>query len=311
MIFKYYFDAKKTHTLTCSFQVLQFAEKAEGVIEVMFSAEIVEHINGVRKKKETEVASFTFPPTAEDEVKHDIDFTRVRYAGEKKWIFTVINNKSTDQNVTVGLISDTANKNPLGMDIYHNDDEFDVELKANNLAILENNYSPPVLTQTVASAKFEKAGFPLGFDGKNATHDSTFQNYNLSSFTQSFLEPIPAAVPFEIKMDIAPTSLSSIDFYLFFLNIANVGQFALMSNGLEYTIEGGSMSDIERIFFPSNVLLEDFWDNGFTKKAQLTIRGDGEGSLTIQYYENTLQVFYDYTKEIPSMSFRGQLKTSI
>lgn len=121
----------------------------------MFSAEVSEIMNGKKKRKEMKVSTFSFAPSSKDEAKHDIDFSRVRYAEQGKWIFTVTNNKDEEQKVTVGLITQSANKNPIGMDIYHNDD-FSAELKANTLAILEKNYIAPVLTQTLVNAQFEQ-----------------------------------------------------------------------------------------------------------------------------------------------------------
>ena len=84
MLFSYYFDTEKTHLLNCTFRVLQFTEKAQGVIEIMFSAEIAEFKDSIRKRQEIKVATFQFPPVTDGQTKHDIDFTRVRYGDEKK-----------------------------------------------------------------------------------------------------------------------------------------------------------------------------------------------------------------------------------
>lgn len=307
MLFSYYFDVDKTHLLNCQFRVLQFTEKAAGVIEIMFSGEISEHRNGVRLKRETKVATFSFPPTAEGETKHDIDFTRVRFADQKKWIFTVINNKSTAQKLEVGLISTTANKNPLGMDIYHDSDEFEVELKANNLSILEPTYTPPVLTQTMVDTRFEQTGYPERFSSYSANYDGMFQNYKLSDFTQDFLEPVPAGAKFKMQVDIAPMEVIPLaGNKLFDLTIPGIGLVTMRQNALEYMLEGGSASDIVRIFFDS-VQPTDFWNNGMTTKAKMTIEGDGMGQLKIQYNGQVLQAFYDHTKEFSRIEFRGEL----
>jgi hypothetical protein len=306
LLFSYYFDTQKTHLLNCRFRMLQFIEKAAGVIEIMFSAEIAEVQNGMTKKKEVQVATFTFPPTPEGQVKHDIDFTRVRYGDQKKWIFTVINNKDSTQKVEVGLISDTANKNPLGLDVYHDNEEFEAELKANNLAILEPTYIPPVLTQTIVDAKFEQPGYPERFSSYTATYDSTYQNFKLSDFTQDFLEPIPAGASFQIQLDIAPYEVQPLaDIRVFDLIIPNLGQVGLLKNGLEFLIHNGLPSNAVRTMFTQEIQPEDFWNYGMTTKAKMTIEGDGNGKLTIRYYDTTLEAAYDHTLEFSGMELRG------
>jgi hypothetical protein len=308
MLFSYYFNAEKTHRLNCRFEVLQFSEKAAGVIEIMFSAEINEIMNGIRKKKEVNVATFSFPPTPEGQVKHDIDFTRVRYGDDKKWIFTVINNKDNNQKLSVGLISETANKNPLGMDIFHDDDEFDVELKANNLAILEPNYVAPVLTQTMVNTQFAQPGYPERFGSLSASYDSIYQNYKVSDFTQGFLEPIPAGSKFKIQLDLAPKEVVPLDGNeLFGLTIPNLGSISLLTNGLEYKVKDADVMDIVRAFFPEHVKPEDFWNNGMTPKARLTIEGNGEGILTVRYFDTSIIGAYDHNSTFSGMEFLGAL----
>lgn len=307
MLFSYYFDSDKNHKLNCRFQVLQFAERAAGVIEIMFAAEITETKNGTRLKRETQVATFTFPPTPEGETKHDIDFTRVRYGDEKKWIFTVINNKDNKQKATVGLISETANKNPLGMDIYHDDEEFNVELKANNLAIIEQGYQPPVLTQTLFSNTFAQAGYPERFGSSSASYDGTFQNYLLSDFSQGFLEPIPVGAPFKLEMDLAPADVQPYkESRIFDLNIPKLGRISLLSIGLEYMIENGMADNVSRELFEIPATPEDFWNQGMKAKARMTITGDGLGTLSVKYGGATLTGVYDASVRFSDITFAGK-----
>lgn len=307
MLFSYYFNTDKTHLLNCTFKVLQFTEKAAGVIEIMFSGEVAEWQHGIRVKRENKVATFSFPPTPEGQTKHDIDFTRVRYADQKKWIFTVINNKDANQKLEVGIISSTANKNPLGLDIYHDDDEFEVELKANTLSILEQSYVPPVLTQTVVSTDMAQVGYPERFSSATASYDSIAQNLTVQDFRQDFSDVIPSGSYFKMQLDIAPQSVNPAEGEILFdLTIPNLGRVSLFQTGFEYLLEGGVTSDIVRILVDTPVQVVDFYENYTMKsKSKMTIEGDGNGGLKVTYLGMTLTASYDHTKEFSLIEFRG------
>lgn len=310
MLYSYYFNIQKTHLLNCRFRVLQFTELEQGMNQIMFSAEIEEVKNGAIKKKETKTATFSFPPST-DETQHDIDFSRVRYAEQKKWLFTVINNKDSSQTLTVGIISDTLNRNPLGLDVWHNNQDFNAQLKGNNLSVLESSYKPPVLTQTLVNNTFNNPGYPERFSSVHSSYDSTYRHFTLSDFTQEFLESIPAHTPFKISMDIAPESVTPNEgYHIFHLDILNLGRVSLLTNGLEYKIHDGSISDIEKETFESNVNIADFWNNGvMTAKSRLTIEGDGSGQLSIRYFDKVIEGNYDSSKEFKEMSFKTVLDT--
>jgi hypothetical protein len=307
MLFSYYFDTKKTHLLNCSFDVLQFAEKAEGVIEIMFSAEISEWRNNVRSRQEKKVGTFQFPPLRAGEDKHDIDFTRVRYGDEKKWIFTVINNKDNTQKIEVGLISSTANKNPLGLDVSHDSEEFNADLKGNNLSILENTYIPPVLNQTVAETSFATAGYPERFNSDTAIYDSTYQNQVVNDFRQDFLDPVPSETPFTIEVDIAPKDVNPydgnkvFDFILPFL-----GTVSAYQTYLQFVKHEGTSADVVQEVFDTTMEPSQFFNNGMTPQAKLVIKGDGEGYVTVKYNDKTLVAEYDATNEFSYIDFRGE-----
>lgn len=307
MLFSYYFDPEKTHLLNFSFTMLQYTEKEAGAIEVMFSAEIAEILNGITKKKEVIVSAFTFPHTT-DKTKHDIDFTRVRYGTERKWIFTIINNKDASQNVQVGLISHSANKNPMGMDIYHKDETYDANLKANNLSILEGNYIPPILKQTIVNATFEQAGYPERFSSYTAQYNKDEKNYTVKDFIQDFLEPIPATASFDISLDIAPLSVTAASgSKVFSLNVTGLGEVNVYRTGLEFTLEGGTGSDSVYASFNREINPDEFFIAGtMTSSARLRIVGGGNGTLTVSYAGETLSANYDHTKEIKGIKFRGE-----
>lgn len=306
MLFSYYFDTDKTHLLNCTFKVLQFAEKAQGVIEIMFSAEVSEWQNGVRKRQEVKVATFQFPPTEEGKTKHDIDFTRVRYGDQKKWIFTVINNKDNAQKLEVGLISTSANKNPLGLDVYHDDDEFNAELKGNNLSILESTYQPPVLNQTVVSANFDQAGSPERFSSFTANYDTVYKNQTVKDFRQDFLDEITANTPFKIQLDIAPTNVNPAEgTKVFDLNIPNLGKVSVHKTMMEFLMHDGRADDIQRALFDAPIQPSDFFDNGMKANARMTIEGDGVGGIIIKYNNKIITTVYDHTKSFSYIDFRG------
>lgn len=307
MLFSYYFDTKKTHLLNCHFTVLQFTKKNAGVIDVMFSAEVSEIMNGKKKRKEMKVSTFSFAPSSKDEAKHDIDFSRVRYAEQGKWIFTVTNNKDEEQKVTVGLITQSANKNPIGMDIYH-DDDFSAELKANTLAILEKNYIAPVLTQTLVNAQFEQPGYPEGFFSVSGRYNKEFQMYTVSDFIQEFSEAIPEKAKFDITLNLAPSELIKDKNEVFSLMIENLGTINLLKNGLEYKPYNGSSSDVIFDQYEKEITEKDFFNNGFTTKSFIKLNGDGKGNLIISYNGRNISVTYDSQVEMSKITFKGTLK---
>ncbi|ARC67388.1 hypothetical protein B14_200177 (plasmid) [Bacillus licheniformis] len=312
MLFSYYFDTRKMHVLNCHFRVIQFAEKAEGEIEIIFTAEISEKINGITKKSETKTSTFKFPASQKGETKHDIDFTRVRYAEQKKWIFTVKNNKDTRQSVTIGLISSTANKNPLGLDVYHDSSEFDAQLKANNLSILEKNYNVPVLTQTLVYETFDNAGYPDKFSSFTAQYDETGKNYTVKDFRQDFLEEIPERTAFTIKLDLAPLNVDPVaGSKIFTLEIPNLGEFNLTKISFDYLIHNGTSSDYVRAYFDEALNVSDFYKEPIIlNKAKLIIEGDGEGNLSATYAGKTIKAVYDSTQTFSYINFKGGLNTS-
>src|SRR5690606_20198199 len=100
-------------------------------------------------------------------------------------------------------------------------------------------------------------------------------NYRLADFTQSFLEPIPAGAPFDISLDIAPSEVTPLTgMHVLEVVIPNLGRFSLLTNGMEFLLQDGRTSDIERVFFPQSIAPADFWNNGMTSKAKLSIKGD-------------------------------------
>lgn len=311
MLFSYYFDTLKTHLLNCKCTILQFTEKAAGNIEIGFSIEIAEIINGATKKKESLAGSFLFPPTSGGETQNSFLFTRTRYGDEKKWIFTVRNNINTSEMFTVGLISESANKNPLGMDVYHTDEDYKSELKANLLSVLENAYVPPKLTQTVADSRFEKIGYPERFSSLHTSYDSLYQLMELTEFKQELLENVPAASSFKISLNIAPAELSTVVSDLFTLTIGNLGFVRLYQDSFQFRLQNGSISDGISTNFDSTIDLTKLFKNGLTSLSKLSLEGDGVGTVTISYNGKTITSPYDASLAISGLEFKGATKTLV
>lgn len=307
MLFSYYFDTKKTHLLNCDFKMIEIAEASEGMTKITYEASIEEKVNSISKKREKLTGIFNIPPAKEGSPLHDVEFDRIRHSGSKKWIFTITNAKNTSQTALVGLISTTINKNPLGFDVYNDNGELDTELSENNLATLDPSYIPPVLTQTVVDAEFKQEDLPIRFTSFTAKFDETDLTTITKEFRQDFREEIPPEVPFKMEMHIAPLSIDSIDTERVFDFIApNLGRVSLLKNGLEYLIHNGLNSDTVRIFFDAPVKLSDFLlDGTLTIKSHFLIEGDGEGNLTIKYYNQTITSIYDHLKPLSYVHFRG------
>jgi hypothetical protein len=305
LIFSYYFDADRKHVLNCGFKVDSLTTKPDNSIDVAFTAYIEEVDNGTIKKTESHSGIFNFAAGGAQD-QHDIDFIRTRYASQKKWIFEIRNNKNPNQKVIIGLISDTANKNPLGLDIYYENDKHDAILKANTLSQLEQNYVPPVINQTILNDDFSTPVFPVGFLPQNYQYDGTFKLYNASYFEQTFETPIEPNAAFTMSINIAPTTFNTISSEVFRFTINNIGDFILYQNGIAYQKEG-TTNEIMQYFDSSKIPLtpEYFFNYGFKPESKLIIEGDGSGSITISYGGLQITGSYDASKSISGFKYKG------
>lgn len=308
MKFIYSFDGNKTHQLEFIFKVLQYTEKAAGVVDILFSGEIKEILNGVTKRTEVGTQTFSFPPKAQNGIDHDIDFSRIRYSAQKKWIFSIVNNKEPGQKLEIGLISDTANKNPMFLDVFHDEIAYEMTLKGNNISILDENFEVPVLRQTIINYKFDAPGFPEGFTSSTSSYVANLQYLEVNEYTHTFPQAIDNA-PFSIKANIAPMSLSSTkDASIFSYAVKGLGTFKLFRNRMQYLAEGDSLIDSKEVFFASEIQLVDFFENIFKGTSLLDISGDGLGRLTIKYKGETLQTTYDPLVPVSQIDFLGSVK---
>jgi len=302
MIFSYYFDPEKKHRLECSFEVQNYNVRNNASIELVFNAKIAEIIDDYVVKSENRLSTFTFASANDGiNIAHDIDFIRVRYAPEKKWVFEVRNNRQVNQSVVIGLITETANKNPLGLDIEHKSSIYDALLKGNNLAQLEQSYVAPVLSQTLLNATFDTAEYPVGFESSSAIYVEDKKYYDLNDFIQTFREPIPAASRFVVNMNLAPQRLSDVVDTIFMLDFPNVGTIYVTDRYLQFKV-GDRMQQIP---FDEPVDPAKLHDGTFfLDPSKLSIEADG-GAMKIRYYGKELQASYDQNNPIPVMVFQS------
>lgn len=311
MYFSYYFDIKKTHLLNCGFVAETFGTQADGTITTKFTAYIEEIIDGQRVKREQKTQEFTFPAAqrVNDPSDYDIDFLRERYAPQKKWIFVVKNNRNPLQKIQIGLISETANQNPLGMDIFYEDEKYKSELKASNLSKLESNYVAPVIQQTLVNFDFTSPGFPEGFTAVGATYDSSYKLYEASDFTHILSEAVQANTKFTLSLNMAPNSINPASPpEVFKFRVLGVGTFSLLQNGISYLGEGQEENNrVTRTFNNTDLPLAPifFFNYGLKDKSKLTIEADGKGNITFTYGGIAITGSYDASKKVTGFSLEG------
>jgi hypothetical protein len=310
LLFSYYLDEEKQHKINYGFYVNKVMENLDGSKTIEFLA-YIEEINGAdRLRREETLQAFTIPQSVDQEqLDHDIDFIRTRYEPERKWIFEIRNNRTPSERVVLGLISNTATQNPLGMDIYHDEKTYQAELRANNLSKLDTSYIPPALVQTIAKGTFDEPGYPYGFTSLSAKYDDTKKLFELSDFKQVFLDPIPAASLFRAEMDMAPLMVTPKEGNtLFELMIPDMGSLSLQLDRLSY--QAAHNDEVVEVNFDSYVDVDQFYKGGFSSKARLTIEGDGKGNLIIQYAGVTIQASYDASKEYTELQFQSKEEAS-
>ncbi len=291
MKFTYYFDTEKTHTIEFSFEVQNYQVADNGNVSIIFIARVTERANEQVVRTESKTGSFLFDSK---NVGHDIDLLRIRLAEQNKWIFHIKNNKDSKQDVIVGLITKTATINPLGEDISHPTTSYNAELKANNVAMLEQTYQPPVLTQTLVYTTFATPEYPIGFKSDTAIYNPQRMMYELKNFKQVLLQEIDPYTAFSIEMNVAPLSVDSAIDTIFVVYIDGLGKFELQKEYLSFIGEGHPTSERQRIPIGYNLTPEAFYrNNSFLSGSKLTLSGNGIGKLTITYLDKQYIVNYD------------------
>lgn len=291
MKYSYFFNAEKSHRLEFSFEVQNYKALDNGNTEIVFIARVSEFINNEQARSESKTGTFVF---AAGNKGHDVDLLRIRISEQDKWVFHVKNNKDASQDVIVGLITKTADANPLGEDIYHTSPIYDAELKGNNLAILEQSYQPPVLTQTLVYTTFATPEYPIGFSSHTATYSSQRLLYELKDFRQVFSQPIESHTAFSIEMNVAPLNTNTVGDSIFWVNVDGIGRFEAQKKNLVFVKEGDEYVNAVKI--PLNVALVPellYKSNSFMNASKLTISGNGIGKLTVTYAGKQFIVDYN------------------
>ena len=311
MIFSYYFDVEKTHRLNCGMDVESFiVNSTTQNVTLQYNAYIEEIKEGSRLRRESKRGTFTFALTQQTSTlrDYDFDFLRTRVDEDAKWIFEIRNNRNPNQQVLIGLITHSANKNPLGLEMIYKENRFDGDLKANVISRLNDTYKAPVLEQTVVRNLFSTPGFPNGFTARSATYNSQFQLYDVASFEQVFPEAIQKETVFELSVDIAPNTLNTETNDVFSLDIRGVGEVFFKKDGVHYKKEGEVTSQF--VTYPSSTVLQTsfFFNSGMTTNAKMIVSGDGKGEVTIRYGGLTLKGSYNHQKPITAMKYKGALK---
>ncbi|QHW35854.1 hypothetical protein GZH47_33730 (plasmid) [Paenibacillus rhizovicinus] len=302
MLFSYYFDTEKTHRLECLFEVLSYNVKNNTKIELIFNMKISEIMNNAVKKSEFKLGTFNFDAPVEGDTKHDIDFLRTRFAPHQKWVFEAKNNKNTAESMVIGLISSTANINPLGLDITQISPIYDAGLKGNNLARLEQSYVPPVVQQTLLAATFDTFEYPPGFESSTAIYEPAKKYYDLQDFKQTLPEPIPDHSRFVIDVYLAPKSVSDMTETLFMLHASGVGTVYVTQNYIIFSVNGKDSSKQYNLPIDLTKLHDGTF---FLSPSRLVVEGDGNGTLKVRYNETELTTTYDPSFSVQTLTFEG------
>src|SRR5699024_8318290 len=180
----YYFDHLKTHIIECGVDVHDINVKSNKETEIDTTVYIQEiKDNKVLMYEETEKV-FTKPASETRDIIFDI--IRSRYKEDNKWIFEIRNMANAGEAVIVGLISETALDNPIGVEYKHDAEHYSSELKANNLSLIKGTALSPIIKQTVISEKFDLIGYPKGFTSETSLHDNNLKIMNTKEFKQDF-----------------------------------------------------------------------------------------------------------------------------
>ena len=291
----YYFDHLKTHIIECGVDVHDINVKSNKETEIDTTVYIQEiKDNKVLMYEETEKV-FTKPASETRDIIFDI--IRSRYKEDNKWIFEIRNMANAGEAVIVGLISETALDNPIGVEYKHDAEHYSSELKANNLSLIKGTALSPIIKQTVISEKFDLIGYPKGFTSETSLHDNNLKIMNTKEFKQDFPVTIPSGVEFVISMNIAPKS-----FYkkydgkpISVIEIENLGLFKLYDDRYVFEQSRGIETEFTTAMFNDNLTPKKLFDNGFLWTSELSLIGDGRGALDVRY--NGKQITAGYNEE--------------
>lgn len=307
MIFSYYYDVQKTHLLNCGFNVSSIHQQSNGSIQATFIAFIEEVLGEEVLKRESVQRTFTFRANQENRGDHNIDFLRQRFADENKWVFEIRNNTNIAEGVVLGLISQTATRNPLGFDIIHNSEAYSSQVKGSNLSQIDDNIKSPIVKQTMVDTTFSSAGYPYGFSSETAIHNSRLNIMEANEFRQKFIESIPPETPFVIQMNLAPETLNLkyTDDQFVSISIEDVGLFRAYPDRMTFLRSDHPPQDVVEIRFDETKTVESFYNSGFQNDSNLTIEGDGRNSLNIRYAGHHIHTTYNPSATPSEITMEG------
>lgn len=307
MEYIYSFDALKKHTLSFSFLIEQYLEKANGVIDMFVTGIVKETKDGKVLHKESKSRTFSFKNKSDKQVQHDLNLSRIRYADEKKWILSVTNNEASTEKLEVGVISETANKNPLFVDVFSGDKVYSYYIKGNNLAQLEAGFVAPILEQTIVNYTFDQAGVPDGFIVDSSTYNKQMQAITTDGFNYMLPSAIQGDTVFTAKFNLVPTALTgSLDGALFTVTFDTVGTLTVFPDRMSFLNTGyPNGAAINKTFANPITDLKQLYEIIYKRESEVQFSGNGKGSLAISYNGTTLDVTYDPTLNYMSIIMGG------
>lgn len=298
MKYSYFFNPDKSHRLECEVIIGNSVVRAGGETEYFVTARITEIINNAIRKQESMGATFIYPSAQE----HAIDTFRIRYASQKKWIFNVRNNRNQNQSITVGIISDISNKNPLGCDIYYENGSYRLDLKANNLSVLEQTYTPPVISQTLISTGFDTPFLPDRFNTSGYVFHDNEKFIELRDFQYTYFEDVQPFNRFRMMIQIAPRTIDHNDEKIFSMHLNGIGDITFTSSELSFKNTDDEVMSVS----VENIVPEKFYENGFFHlPATLDVEADGKDTVIIKYAGYELQAPYNAQNSHNQISFEA------
>lgn len=306
MRYVYNFNPQGTHTVTMDHRVVQHLIKEGGRIEIVLSLRVFETYNGKQTRSETTTAAFNFATNSDGEYKIQVD--RIFDKKSKKFILSIWNALKPTEKAEVGIISDNLTRNPYFVDLLYNEPGYQGSIKAPRISQNEN-YVPPVLTQTIINHTFDQAGLPEYFVTTSDVHIPGANHLEIKEFSYTLPYQVPDNVPWTLSMDIAPRSLEETEKgKIFEIDIDQVGVISLELNRLTFLKAGSAPGSESDRPFDNPITLEQFFITSFTPQARLSVGALGNGAMIINYAGREFHVLYDNSKKIGSINFKTGLK---
>ena len=312
MYYSYYYDIKKTHVVNCGLKMLSATEETNGTINAQFIIYIEEKKDGVVVKREEKTALFNFLGSLrnDDESDYDLDLFREQLSNKKKWIFNVKNNRNAAQNVMLGLITQVAEKNPLGCEIIYEEEGYTSELKAGNIGQLDSQYVEPVVRQTVAAFYFNEGGISEELQVPDtAEYLQGYRLYRMKRFTNVFKEAVDPNTKFVFEANIAPETFDvAVEPTIFDMVLHGIGTFSLNRNSISFMPVGGTASDRMSVTLLTTLTPDQFFNSGLRTASLVKAAADGNGNIKINYANVELNARYNPSNQFTGVTFEGKIR---